>query len=146
MLFKNWCAQQKYIASAVIILFVTACDSDGGNQSTPVTAQAAASCGTDVFAAGTISREFTATTFNEPFVASDEAHVLIQLATAFADGPSKTLVEQDIAFAEIPFEFAICGNATEIVLSLCFVQQTPKPSFQYRTRMLCLRCLETVTT
>jgi len=101
------------IPLSLVCFSLIACGGSSDND-TSITPQPAALCEGEVFASGTVSREFTPTTFNEPFIANEDSHVLIQLSTAFVDGPTTTLVEQDTPFIEIPFEFMICGDAMEI--------------------------------
>jgi len=107
--------------ATVAFITLIGCGGNGtGNVDAMVTTQTAVGtelCSEDTFATGTVSRNFTPTTWNEPFVASEDAHIQIQLSTAFIDGPATVLVDQDIPFTPLPFEFTICGNNTEIELT-----------------------------
>ncbi len=85
-----------------------------GENGEEVMAQFSSSCIGDVFVSGIVSREFSNTSWNEPFVPNDAAHVRMELTTFLFDGPSTVLAERDFAFSGLPFEYAICGDAATI--------------------------------
>lgn len=69
------------------------------------------SCEGEVFVSGTVTREMQPTNWNEPFVPTAEAHVIMKLGDFINDGPTYTRAERDLPFVELPFEFAICADA-----------------------------------
>ncbi|HRI69832.1 MAG TPA: hypothetical protein PK156_36635 [Polyangium sp.] len=84
-------------------------ESSGGPNSNSL-----ATCSGDVFVSGTVTREITPTTWNEPFVPTADAHVVMQLEDYLLDGPATVVAERDLPFESLPFEFAICGDAQMI--------------------------------
>jgi len=101
--------------TAAALISVVGC---GGTGSDPIEALVVPltsdGCGNDLYAAGTVSRNVTPTTWNEPFVASSDAHIQIQLSTAFLDGPETVIVEQSLPFTSLPFPFEICGDESQV--------------------------------
>ena len=69
------------------------------------------SCEGEVFVSGTVTREMQPTNWNEPFVPTAEAHVIMTLGDFILDGPTTAVAERDLPFVELPFEFAICADA-----------------------------------
>lgn len=71
-------------------------------------------CSGDVYVSGTVSRDLIANSYNEPFIPTADAHVRMQLTTYYIDGPSTILAERDVPFSNLPFDFAICADASEV--------------------------------
>jgi hypothetical protein len=63
-----------------------------------------------IYVSGTVTREMTETTWNQPFVPTPEVHVRMRLYTFYYDGPLTVLAERDVPFVELPFEFELCAD------------------------------------
>ncbi len=59
---------------------------------------------------GTVTREMTKFTWNEPFVPSPEAHIRMSLGDFIVDGDTTVVAEHDVPFEMLPFTYVICGD------------------------------------
>lgn len=71
-------------------------------------------CEGNVYVSGTVTRDITDTSWSQPFIKTDDAHVRIRLSSWMIDLASTTLVERDVPFEEFPFDFTICADAENI--------------------------------
>ncbi len=101
-------------------LFVTGCGGDN-NTSKPFTPALAnenlANNGSgEIIVSGTVEREMTETTNNEPFVATDQAHTVITVRRYVGeDAEAPSVLQKDVPVANLPFEFELRGEAAKVL-------------------------------